>query len=59
MKSFFVINLLIALACASCWVMNLVKLTRCDFEAPWKGEIIHVVGLAGPASLVTVWFDDK
>jgi predicted secreted protein len=42
-----------------CWVGNIVKLARCDFEAPYKGEVIHAIGLIGPASIVTFWFNDK
>jgi len=41
------------------WCVNLVKLTRCDFEPSYKGEVIHAVGLIPFAAPVTVWFDDK
>lgn len=44
---------------AGCWIANFVKLTRCDFEAPYKGEAIHAVGLIPVLSLATVWNDDK
>ena len=39
-----------------CWIVNLVKLLNCDFEGPWKEEIIHAIGLIGPAAGITVWF---
>ena len=40
-----------------CWVVNLAMLLRCDFEGPsWRDEIIHAIGLIGPAAGVTVWF---
>ena len=41
---------------AVCWVVNLIKFIGCDFEGPWREEIIHAVGvfLALP-SLVTAW----
>jgi len=39
--------------------VNLYKFAQCDFEASWKGEIIHGIGILPPASLVTVWFNDK
>lgn len=42
-----------------CWGVNAYKFVGCDFEAPYKGEIIHGAGLLGPISAVTVWFDDK
>lgn len=40
------------------WVFNFVALTNCDFESPYKCEVIHGAGLVIiPASVVTVWFD--
>lgn len=39
-----------------CWIVNLVQLLHCDFEGPWKQEIIHAIGLVGPAAGITVWF---
>ena len=27
------------------WVINAVKLSRCDFDAPYKAEIIRTVGV--------------
>lgn len=42
---------------AICWIVNIVKLVQCDFEAPYKDEIIHTIGLVvPPTSVVTVWF---
>ena len=38
------------------WIANLVILLNCDFEGPWKQEIIHVIGLMGPTAMITVWF---
>jgi hypothetical protein len=38
------------------WIINLVKLISCDFEGPWKDEIVHAIGLIGPAAGITVWF---
>ncbi len=52
-------QLTLAVVLGTCWCVNLYKLTQCDFEAPYKGEVIHAVGLIGPAAVVTVWFDDK
>jgi len=42
-----------------CWLVNGYKLTQVDFEAPYKGEIVHAIGLAGPLAAFTVWNDDK
>lgn len=47
-------------ACIAGWVINLVKLFECDFQAPYKGEIIHTAGALIPyISPITVWFNDK
>jgi len=42
-----------------CWIGNAIKLVSCDFKEPYKGEIIHTIGLFGPAACITVWSDDK
>jgi len=41
------------------WCVNFFKLTQCDFQAPYKGEVIHAVGIIPPFALVTVWFSEK
>ena len=38
------------------WIVNLVMLLNCDFAEPWKEEIVHGIGLIGPAAMITVWF---
>lgn len=57
--SIIILQIIIILPIAACWITNLYKLTQCDFASPYKGEVIHAVGLIPPASLLTVWFDDK
>lgn len=40
-----------------CWIINLLKLLNCDFESPWKQEIIHSIGVfTFWGSCITVWF---
>lgn len=45
------------------WIVNIRQLTECDFEfdsaVAAKCEVIHIIGLIPPASLVTVWLDDE
>lgn len=42
---------------AGCWVINLIKFTECDFDSPYREEIIHGIGvITGPGSVITVWF---
>ena len=39
------------------WIVNLVKLINCDFEAPYREEIIHGIGfISGFGAGITVWF---
>ena len=39
------------------WIFNLIQLCMCDFDAPYKEEIIHAVGVFVPyTSFVTMWF---
>lgn len=39
------------------WIMNIVKLTECDFEKPYKAEVIHVLGVVSPIGAVTGWLN--
>ena len=63
MKSHLIIIPLIAIVFTAfvigCWIANAIKLTRCDFQAPYKGEAIHAIGLIPVLSLATVWNDEK
>ena len=38
-----------------CWIVNLVQLLSCNFDAPWRDEVVHAIGLLGPAAGITVW----
>ena len=39
------------------WFINLFTLFACDFDAPYKEEVIHFIGLfVPPASIITAWF---
>jgi hypothetical protein len=50
-------QLLIVLVIGAGWVMNIVKLADCDFEAPYKAEVIHAVGIIPPVGMITGWLD--
>lgn len=39
------------------YVKNIIKFTKCDFEAPYKAEAIHAVGLITPIGGVIGWMD--
>lgn len=48
---------LVVVLVAGSWIGNFVKLMDCDFESPYKCEVIHGVGIVPAVSLITVWFD--
>lgn len=52
----FGLGLLVPIFTIGCWIVNIVKLVNCDFEAPYKQEIIHAIGLIPGVSIVTCWF---
>jgi len=39
------------------WVKNVIKLSECDFEAPYKAEVIHTIGLLPIVGAITGWID--
>ena len=39
------------------WVKNVIKLSECDFEAPYKAEVVHTIGLVPFVGMVTGWLD--
>lgn len=51
------IALVVALLVAVGWVKNIIKLANCDFEAPYKAEVIHAVGIIPPVGAITGWLD--
>ena len=45
------------LAIIICWINNLIDLFNCDFEGPFKEEVVHLIGVfIPPASVITCWF---
>ena len=56
--NFFVIVIaIIAIAAGIGWVKNLIKLTECDFESPYKAEVIHTLGLIPVIGIFTGYMD--
>lgn len=59
MRLFQIIVMCIVLYMAGAWIGNVVKLVKCDFEAPYKEEVIYGMGvLFAPLSAVTVWYEN-
>ena len=38
-------------------VASIVKLAHCNFEAPYKKEVITAIGIMPPLGLVTIWIN--
>lgn len=57
MKTMLMIYVVIVLVIGTGWVKNLIKLTECDFESPYKAEVIHTVGIIPPVGMITGWLD--
>ena len=56
-KSLAIIPVVLVLVVGVGWVKNLIKLVDCDFEAPYKAEAIHTLGIIPPVGMVTGWLD--
>lgn len=57
MKQIFIVWLVFVLVIGTGWVKNIIKLSNCDFEAPYKAEVIHGIGLIPPVGMITGWLD--
>lgn len=51
------IILLIQLFLLCTWIGNVVRLCKCDFEAPYKAEAIYALGVFTPTCVVTAFMD--
>lgn len=51
-----ILLLLFWLYAISAWIVNLMKLLDCDFAAPYKEEVIHLIGLIPVVSIFTCWY---
>lgn len=41
------------------WLVNAYKFASCDFESPFKCEVVHGIGVfVPPSAIITVWVDD-
>jgi len=52
----FIVSVILVAAFTG-WIKNVIKLSECDFEGPYKCEIIHAVGIIPPVGAITGWID--
>ena len=57
MNKFLIVSLVIVGVAGIGWVKNVIKLAECDFQAPYKAEVIHAVGLIPPVGAIVGWMD--
>ena len=57
LRNMLIVQVVLVVIVGTGWVKNLIKLTDCDFQAPYKAEVIHVVGLVPPIGAITGWLD--
>ena len=57
MRTILIIQVVFLLVMGTGWVKNVVKLSECDFKAPYKAEVIHAVGIIPPIGMVTGWLN--
>ena len=53
----FIIYAVIIVGGLGGYVQNIYKLTQCDFEAPYKAEVIRAVGVFPPVGAIVGWID--
>jgi hypothetical protein len=58
-KILVVLYIMLSMLLGAGYVMNIVKLTRTDFQSPHKAEAIRLVGLFPPVGIVTGWINIK
>jgi hypothetical protein len=51
------VQLVVVLIVGTGWIKNIIKLADCDFEAPYKAEVVHTIGILPPVGMVTGWLD--
>lgn len=53
----FLLWLMVSSVLALGYGMNIYKLTQCDFEAPYKAEVLHTVGLIPVVGVFTGYME--
>jgi len=56
-RKIMLLQIIVVAVIGTGWIKNIIKLSGCDFEAPYKAEIVHGIGLLPPVCMVTGWID--
>lgn len=57
MKGILIFQVLLLIVVLGGWSVNLYKLTQCDWESPYKAEVLRTAGLVPPIGAVVAWID--
>jgi len=57
MKKLIITQIIIVLIIGTGWIKNIIKLSECDFESPYKAEVIHGIGIIPPIGMITGWLN--
>ena len=57
MSKYIITALVILVVCVTGYIKNVIKLSECDFQAPYKCEVIHGVGLVPFVGPIVGWMD--
>jgi len=57
LSNIVIVLILVAIISAIGWGKNLYKLSNCDFEAPYKAEVMHGIGIIPFVGAFTGYMD--
>ncbi|MCP5006559.1 MAG: hypothetical protein GY941_21855 [Planctomycetes bacterium] len=52
---FFIVYGVIVVLTLGCYIGNVIRLSRCDFEPSYKAEILYGIGLVSPTFYVSAF----
>ena len=56
-RNVMILPVIIIVVIGTGWVKNIIKLSDCDFEASFKCEVVHGIGIIPPVGMITGWLD--
>ena len=57
MKKLFIIWIIVVIIGIIGYIKGVIKFANCDFEKPYKAEIIHGIGICCGTGVITGWMN--
>ena len=57
LKNLLLIQVVFGVVTLGCYIGNIVRFAKCDFEPSYRAEVLYGIGLALPTFYVTVFMD--